>query len=95
MTTLENTKTLEWEELLPYLMLMYNMHVHKRVALHFVPFHFVPGHFVPVISSWSFRPLIHFVPGHFVPGHFVPWSFHPLELNLQKFMPRERDLFKM
>jgi hypothetical protein len=29
MTTLENTKTLEWEELLPYLMLMYNMHVHK------------------------------------------------------------------
>jgi hypothetical protein len=29
MTTLENTKTLEWEELLPYLMLMYNRHVHK------------------------------------------------------------------
>jgi hypothetical protein len=29
MTTLENTKTLEWEELLPYLMLMYNTHVHK------------------------------------------------------------------
>jgi hypothetical protein len=29
MTTLENTKTLEWEELLPYLILMYNTHVHK------------------------------------------------------------------
>jgi hypothetical protein len=29
MTTLENTKTLAWEELLPYLMLMYNTHVHK------------------------------------------------------------------
>jgi transposase InsO family protein len=29
MTTLENTKTLEWEELLPYLMLMCNTHVHK------------------------------------------------------------------
>jgi transposase InsO family protein len=25
MTSLENTKTLEWEELLPYLMLMYNL----------------------------------------------------------------------
>jgi hypothetical protein len=29
MTTLENTKTFEWEELLPYLMLMYNTHVNK------------------------------------------------------------------
>jgi hypothetical protein len=43
----------------------------------------------------SFRPLIHFVPGHFVPHDFVPWSFCPLELNLQNFMPREKDLFKM
>jgi hypothetical protein len=31
MTTLENKKTLEWEELLPYLMLMYNTHVHKSI----------------------------------------------------------------
>jgi hypothetical protein len=29
MMTLENTKTLEWEELLLYLMLMYNTHVDK------------------------------------------------------------------
>jgi hypothetical protein len=52
----------------------------------FHPCHFVPSYILsPVISS----PVIS------SPGHFLPWSFRPLELNLQKFIPRERDLFKM
>jgi hypothetical protein len=63
--------------------------------LHFVPFHVVPGHFVLVISSpHTFRPRS-FCPRSFHPRSFRPWSFCPLELNLQNFMPREKDLFKM
>jgi hypothetical protein len=66
-------------------------------ALDFFWWHYTSSPFIssPVILSRSFRPLIHFVPGNFVPGHFVPWSFCPLELNLQNFMPGEKDLFKM
>jgi hypothetical protein len=46
----------------------------------------------PVISSpHTFRPRS-FRPGPFVPSHFVSWSFCPIELNLQNFMPRERPL---
>jgi hypothetical protein len=68
-----------------------------RLSRHPVRWHYTSSPFIlsPVISSRSFRPLIHFVPGHFVPGHFVPWSFRPLELNLQRIMPRKKDLFKM
>jgi hypothetical protein len=44
---------------------------------------FRPGHFVPSFIS---SPVIS-SPVILSPGHFVPWSFRPLELNVQKFMP--------
>jgi hypothetical protein len=50
---------------------------------------FLPGHFVP---SYISSPVI-LSSVISSPGLFVPWSFCPLELNLQKFMPK--DLFKM
>jgi hypothetical protein len=48
---------------------------------------FRPGHFVP---SYILTPVIS-SPVISSPGHFFPWSFCPLELNLQKFIPRERE----
>jgi hypothetical protein len=56
--------------------------------LSFRPRSYCPGHFVPsyILSLVILSPVIS------SPGHFVPWSFRPLLQNLQKFMPREREI---